>query len=53
MEAGPAKPRKGPDPSGTVVRWYTQDQREIEALIQTSESLMVTESAARKAEYVT
>ena len=53
MGAGPATPWKGPDPSGTVVRWYTRDQREIEALIQTSESLMMTESAARKADYLT
>ena len=53
MEAGPAKPWKGPGPSGTVVRWYARDQPEIEALIQTAESLMVTESVARRAEYVT
>jgi len=53
MEAGPAKPWKGLGPSGTVVSWYVRDQREIEAQIQTTESLMVTESVARKADYPT
>jgi len=52
-EAGPAKPRKDPGPSGTVVRWYAQDQREIKTLIQTAASLMVTESVARKTECLT
>ena len=53
MGAGPAKPWKVPGPSGPVVRWYAGDQREVEALIQTAESLMVTEGVARRAEPVT
>jgi len=52
MEAGPAKPWKGPGQSGTAVTWYVQDQREINTLIQTAASLMVTESVPRKAGYL-
>jgi len=53
MEAGPTKPRRAPGPSGTVVRWYARNQVEIEALIESAESLMGTESVALKAECVT